>query len=109
LGSVRDDLDVEAGHAARLDLVERVGDAVHAADAVGDERHPQRLVLAPTSFAFSRPGTRGGRVRDRRRRRRRTQRRPSIGCPPASCSATTVDAAASLRSCARARRNRSAW
>ena len=41
-----DDLDLEAGHAALAQLVERVRDAVHAADGVGDERDAQRLALA---------------------------------------------------------------
>ena len=49
-----DHLDLEAGHAALADLVERVGDAVHAADAVGHERHARRLALARDQLAPSR-------------------------------------------------------
>jgi hypothetical protein len=53
-----DHLDVEAGHPALADLVERVRDAVHAADAVGDERDAQGLGGGPswrTSLDFSAP------------------------------------------------------
>ena len=39
------DLDVEAGHATLADLLHRARDAVHAADAVDDERDAPRLGL----------------------------------------------------------------
>ena len=51
-----DHVDLEAGHAALADLLDRVGDAVHRADPVGDQRDPARLAVAVRgSFAFSAP------------------------------------------------------
>ena len=56
VGVGADDLDLEAGHAALADLVERVGHAVHAADA--RRRRARRAAARPrgaTSLPFSRP------------------------------------------------------
>ena len=51
-----DHLDLEAGHATLADLFDRVGDAVHRADPVGDQRHPRAgLASRLESFAFSAP------------------------------------------------------
>ena len=61
-----DHLDLEAGHAALADLVDRVRDAVHAADAVGHQRDPDRLVVARRELALLAPEEGGrGRVGDR--------------------------------------------
>ena len=65
-----DHLDLEAGHAALADLVDRVRDAVHPADPVGDQRDPDRLVLARRELALLAAEEGGrGRVGDRRRSR----------------------------------------
>ena len=67
VGVGADDLDLEAGHAALADLVERVGDAVHPADRVGHQRDAQRLALARHELALLAAEEGGrGRVRDRR-------------------------------------------
>ena len=63
-----DHLDLEAGHAALADLVDRVRDAVHAADPVGDQRDPHRLTLARRQLALLAP-------EEGRRRARRGSRR----------------------------------
>ena len=66
MGVGSDHVDLEAGHAALPDLVERVSHAVHRADAVGDERDPDRLGSArrePALLAAEERGRRG--VRDR--------------------------------------------
>ena len=55
VGVGADHLDVEAGDAALADLLDRVRDAVHAADPVGDERDARTLAVARVSFSFSRP------------------------------------------------------
>ena len=84
-----DHLDLEAGHAALADLVDRVRDAVHPADAVGDQRDPHRLALARRELALLAPEEGGGgRVGDRgeagredaptRRRRSAPGRRPRV-------------------------------
>ena len=52
VGVGADDLDLEAGHAALADLVERVGHAVHAADGVGHERDAQRVAFALDELAL---------------------------------------------------------
>ncbi len=62
-----DHLDLEARHAALADLVERVRDAVHPADAVGHQRDADRLGLAPRELGLLAPEEGGGGgVRDRR-------------------------------------------
>ena len=67
VGVGADDLDLEPGHPALADLVERVGDAVHAADGVGHERDPQRIALALDELALLAAEEGGrGRVRDGR-------------------------------------------
>ena len=61
-----DDLDLEAGHAALADLVDRVRHAVHPADPVGHQRDPHRLALARRQLALLTPEEGGrGRVGDR--------------------------------------------
>ena len=47
-----DDLDLEAGHAALADLLDRVGDAVHRADPVGDQGDPPALAAAVAQLRF---------------------------------------------------------
>ena len=56
-----DDLDLEAGDAALADLVERVRDAVHRPDAVGDQGDAHRLVAARGEPPLLAPEERGGR------------------------------------------------
>ena len=113
LGIGADHLDLEAGHAALAQLVERVGHAVHGADAVGDERDAERLLLAPEELALLAPEEGGCRhVRDRGD----AGGEDRLGAPPArrrrgrsAASTTRSTASRSLRSCARqARRKRSA-
>ena len=113
VGVGADDLDLEAGHAALADLVERVRHAVHAADAVGHERDAQRVAFALHELALLAAEEGGrGRVGDGR----------DAGVEEAGRGGAEVAAAwswrpgrrrprrASLRSCARrARRKRSAW
>ena len=107
-----DDLDLEAGDAAVADLVERVGDAVHPADAVGDERDPQRLALAAGELALLAAEEGGrGRVRDRpgrTRRRGRAPRRPSRRrrSPPRGRSRRRAQAALVARRARRVQRRR---
>ena len=62
-----DDVDLEAGNSALADLVERASHAVHAADAIGDQRHPHRRVRLRGQLSLLAPEEGGGRcVRDRR-------------------------------------------
>ncbi len=63
----RDDLDLEARHAAVAQLLQRVRDAMHPADAVGDQRDAARLVFATGELGLllAQEG-RGRRVGDRR-------------------------------------------
>ena len=64
-----DDLDLEAAHAARADLLDGARDAVRRADAVGEDRDARRLaVLAPRVELGPLVGEEGRRrgVRDRR-------------------------------------------
>ena len=69
-----DHLDLEAGHAALADLLDRVGDAVHRADPVGDQGHPARALPRGRAASPSRP--RGRRSRARRGRRESASKRP---------------------------------
>jgi hypothetical protein len=58
-----DHLHLEAGHPPLADLVERVGDAVHTAEAVGHERDAPRPAIAPDELALLAPEERDrGRV-----------------------------------------------
>ena len=100
------------GHAALAELVERVRDAVHAADAVGDERDAQRLAVAVGELRLlAAEEGRGRRVGDRREAGVEERRRPRRRCPrrralPRRSASTAL---ASLRSWQRrARRKRSA-
>ena len=45
VGVGADHLDLEARHAALADLLDRARDAVGAADAVGQDRHPRVLAV----------------------------------------------------------------
>ena len=75
VGVGADHLDLVAGHAALADLLDRVGDAVHPAEAVGDQRDPRPVAVRARQLELlaAEEGRRGG-VRDRRRCRRRTAR-----------------------------------
>ena len=62
-----DDLDLVAGDAALADLLDRVGDAVHAAEPVGDERDARPIAVAARQLELLAPEERRRRrVRDRR-------------------------------------------
>ena len=104
-----DQLDLEAGHAALADLGERAGDAVDRAEAVGHQRHADRLAV----------GTRGHGRRSRSRARNaaagaygsaatHASKTPAATrSSPRPSSLTCATAAASLRSWQRrARRSR---
>jgi hypothetical protein len=41
-----DHLDLEARHAALADLLDRVGDAVHGADPIGNDRDPDGFITS---------------------------------------------------------------
>ena len=67
VGVGADHLDLEAGHAAVADLLDRVGDAVHPAEAVGDQRDPRAVAVAAGQLQLLAPEERRrGGVRDRR-------------------------------------------
>ena len=81
-----DDLHLEARHAALAQLVERVRDAVHPADRVGDERDAQRLAVAVGELALlAAEERRGGRVGDRRQAGVEERRRCGSDVPAAGC------------------------
>ena len=115
-GVGRDDLDLEARDAAVAQLLQRVRDAVHPADAVGDQRDAaRRAVLVRDELRLLLAQERGGRrVGDRGdagveevRGARRQPARAALADAGDRRSSTTR---ASLRSCVRrARRKRSAW
>ena len=46
VGVGADHLDLEPGHPAIADLLDRVGDAVHPAESVGDQRDPRSIAVA---------------------------------------------------------------
>ena len=87
VGVGADDLDLEARHAALAELVERVRDAVHAADRVGDERDAQRLAVAARELGLLAAEERGGRRVGDRRQAGVEERRgggAEVGGPPGS-------------------------
>jgi hypothetical protein len=94
-----DNIHLKAGHAQLPDSLDRVGDAVHRADPIGDQRHPSRLVLAPRQLCLlgAEEGRRGG-VRQGRHQRLEEApgRRPGIGAADCARSALRRDAQAAL-------------
>ena len=98
-----DDLDLEAGHAAVAQLVERVRHAVHAADGVGDERDAQRLALAAGELGLlATEEGRGRGVRDRREARVEQRGRRAVR-DPARRAGPRRPPRRPARACARAR------
>jgi hypothetical protein len=47
VGVGADHLDIEPAHATGADLLDRVGDPVHPADALDEQRHPRTVAVAP--------------------------------------------------------------
>ena len=67
IGVGADHLDVEPGHAAVANLADRVGDAVHRPESVGDHGHARPIAVVACQLVLLAPEERGrGGVWDRR-------------------------------------------
>ena len=108
-----DHLDLVAGDAALADLLDRVGDPVHAAEAVGDERHPRPVAVRAGELELlaAQEGRRGG-VGDAGMQASNSAVawRPRSRAVASGSATISWTAWASLRSwMRRARRHRSGW